>query len=48
MTNTSFFYVQKYGTTGELEKVFVEFCNVNYAQENTVNEILESYENSYA
>lgn len=46
MTNT--FYVQKYGTTAELEKVPVEYYNVNYAQENTVNEILGWHKNSYA
>lgn len=47
MTNT-FFYVQKYGTTAELEKVLVEYYNVNYAQENTVNEVLGWHESSYA
>lgn len=36
----SFFNVQKYGSTLELEKVLVEYYNVNYAQENTANYIL--------
>lgn len=42
------FYLQKYCTTAELKKVLVEYYNVNYAQENTVNEILGRHKNSYA
>lgn len=42
MPNT-FSYVQKSGTTVELQKVLVEYYNVNYAQENTVNDVLRRY-----